>query len=191
MTKLGTSTEVDAAGSGLLRGILVAGTVALSFLLGLCIGVFLHVGSSPGAAGVEAGAPGQSRRIRVEAYIDGRSRLIVQGNTIQWHQFEWNRPGQLGNELLPTSINDVQWFPEWPDPDGTEKSDAKNYSGKFGALQPPLPATPVHVEVKRITGRGKIFVVQQPAANNQYTLIVEFNDNSFKGAAYYIVDLSY
>ncbi len=70
----------------------------------------------------------------------------------------------------------------------------RNYSAKFESLKPPLPASSASrapVEIKRITGRGKISIIEQPSSSNDYKLIVEFNDDSFKGPGYYIVDVTY
>jgi len=132
--------------------------------------------------------------LRIEAYIDGRDRLILQRNTVQWHRLEWDPPGRVGEQTLPTVINDVPWIPDWPDSAATDKPDPKNYSAKFESLKPPLPASSASralVEIKRIAGRGKISIIEQPSSSNDYTLIIEFNDNSFKGPGYYIVDVAY
>ena len=57
-------------------------------------------------------------------------------------------------------------------------------------VQPPVPARNLAFEVKRIQGRGPVSVLQQPKADNQYTLIVEFDDSVDGGAADYIAEIS-
>jgi hypothetical protein len=45
--------------------------------------------------------------------------------------------------------------------------------------------------VKPITARGQISIIQQPTADNQYTLIVEFDDSVAAGAADYVAEISF
>src|SRR5438477_4162564 len=47
-------------------------------------------------------APSPTNVIRVQAYIDGRSRLRLQGNTVQWLHVEWAAPGKHGGQNKPT-----------------------------------------------------------------------------------------
>jgi len=74
---------------------------------------------------------------------------------------------------------------------GEENRDLKNYSSKFESVDPPLPSLPLRAIVKRIKARGKVTILQQPAEGNQFTLIIEINDNQFGGPADYTIEINY
>ena len=123
----------------------------------------------------------------MQAWIDGRSRLIISGNAAHWSNLEYDPPGRLGNGNRPTVINGKQWYPLWSHlPIGQ-----LSISDEYKQLAPPLPRTPVTVRVTPITARGPVTVVQQPSPANQNTLIVEFDDSLPGGAADYTVDLTF
>ena len=63
------------------------------------------------------------RTITVQAVIDGRSQLILRGNTAQWRHFDFAAPGRLDFKNAPTVINNVEWFPVWPDKPDKENRD--------------------------------------------------------------------
>jgi RNA polymerase sigma factor (sigma-70 family) len=130
-------------------------------------------------------SPSPRNTIHVQAYIDGRSRLCVSGNTVHWSSLEYDPPGKQGNAERPTLINGQKWYPAWSSlPVGT-----LSVSDNYKQLTPPLPRAAVTVSVNPINARGKVWVVQQPSAGNDYTLIVEFDDSAPSGAASYTVDL--
>lgn len=61
--------------------------------------------------------------IDIQAFIDGRSLLIFQGDTMQWHNLDYNAPGRWdGNRptIFDTALNgvpqwtDYNWYPDWP-----------------------------------------------------------------------------
>jgi len=126
--------------------------------------------------------------IRVQAYIDGRSRLAFAGKTAQWFHLQWAAPGKHGGLDKPTVINGQDWFPEWPDIGDAENRN-KMVSNKYDHLDPPLPAANVVATIKKIEARGNVNVVQQPKAANKYTLIVEFDDSRQEGPADYDVEI--
>ena len=55
--------------------------------------------------------------LRVRAWIDGRSRLTLQGDTAQWTQFDFAAPGRLdcdtGSPIEPTYLGAAAWWPNW------------------------------------------------------------------------------
>ncbi len=125
--------------------------------------------------------------IHVQAHIDGRSRLCIRGKTVQWLHLEYDPPGGHGPNPGPTTINGKRWYPVWVDvPFGNRQC----LSDLHECLDAPLPAATVKASVAFV-GRGKVSVVQQPAAANQYTLIVEFDDSVAAGAADYSADISF
>jgi len=76
--------------------------------------------------------------IRIKAYIDGISDLVFKGNTVYWHHRNWAVPGRHDENDYPTTINDIQWHPKWPEekknliePRGEQKSDLYNLPFKL------------------------------------------------------------
>jgi len=129
----------------------------------------------------------QAATIRVEAFIDGRSQLIIKGNTAQWEHFDANGPGY--DDHYPTYINGVGWFPTWP---GGDPSDCHGcFSGVFPAVCPGLSAVTQTVTLNIIQARESVTIIQQPALANNYTLIVQFNDIVTGGADWYIIELDF
>ena len=56
-------------------------------------------------------------------------------------------------------------------------------------MTPALPQTDMAVELKVVQGRGSTNIIQVPTANNKYTLIIEFDDDPYGGAAIYEIEL--
>jgi hypothetical protein len=127
----------------------------------------------------------QADIIRVEAWIDGTSQLHIQGNTAQWHHFDYSAPGLEGGNF-PTIINYLAWFPTWP---GSPYNCSGCVSSVFTGVNPSLNAVDQTVGLNIIQARDSVSIVQQPAAANNYTLIVEFDDNGPGGADWYIIEL--
>lgn len=126
--------------------------------------------------------------ISVEAFIDGRSQLIIRGNTAQWHHLDWTAPGIPDNpaENYPTVINSVNWVPSWTLP----TSFCNCYSSVFSGVAPALPLVTQTVTLTAVQARGTVTIIQQPATANDYNLIVDFTDPQ-GGAAWYIVQLDF
>jgi hypothetical protein len=116
--------------------------------------------------------------LHVEAWIDGRSDLSIQGNTAQWRHYEWDPPGL-------TTINGTTWNPV-----GMTTGCGGCNSDVFNGVNPALPALSQTVTLTPISARGSVSIIQQPDAGNGYTLIVRFDDNGPGGAATYSIDLN-
>jgi len=129
--------------------------------------------------------------ITVQAQIDGRSQLTIRGNTAQWHHFDFEAPGLSGfpPTEVPTIINGANWTPVWPVTGSDRRVDCDCDSNEFTGVNPPLELADQTVTLNVIQGRDTVTIVQQPAASNNYELIVEFNDNSVGGTATYIIQL--
>ena len=76
--------------------------------------------------------------LTVRALIDGRSQLVVNGNDVFWHHFDFAAPGRHEGANEPTLINSETWFPEWPD-FPTQENRVESYSSVFDDLSPALP----------------------------------------------------
>ncbi|WP_218673782.1 hypothetical protein, partial [Candidatus Entotheonella palauensis] len=60
-----------------------------------------------------------------------------------------------------------------------------NWSSIFTELSPGLPTDGSPWILEKLFGRGATHIVQQPDAANDFTLIIEFDDNPFLGSRYY------
>lgn len=130
--------------------------------------------------------------LNIRAYIDGRSQLIITADAVYWHHLDFDAPGrwEFGELNQPTYLNQVEWEPIWPDvPDPT--NDFCNCNSSIYRGIPSLARTDQRIWLDIVQGRGRISVFQQPNAKNNYTLILEMDDNSFDGAAWYEVNLNY
>lgn len=128
--------------------------------------------------------------LRVRAFIDGRSWLIVQGNTVHWRHFDFAVPGRELGANEPTELNGVAWFPEWPDDPDAENRDCDCDSSSFVGV-PSLSAQPQTVAVSVVQARGNVMIIQQPEESNGFTLIIEFDDNAPANSDWYEIGLSY
>jgi len=135
--------------------------------------------------------------IEIRADIDGLSRLILRGNTAQWYHLKFAAPGREG-ATNPTAINGVDWYPIWRDiPDSTNR-DCNCRSDIFTGVAPALPARPMEVELEilNIVRRGDpnqpagtVSIIQFPTPENNFTIIVEFDDTGPAASAFYHVRL--
>lgn len=140
--------------------------------------------------------------LNIRAFIDGRSHLVVQGDTVYWHHLDFAAPGRHpdapgGN--APTYLNGTTWCPGWPGdppdlepcaPVDNESRDCDCDSTSFAGI-PVLAAQPQTVALDIIQARANVNIVQQPDADNGFTLIVEFDDIGPGGPDWYEINLTY
>jgi hypothetical protein len=136
--------------------------------------------------------------IDIVADIDGRSQLILRGNTAQWHHLDWAAPGREEFTDFPTTINAVDWYPIWPDVPDAENRDCDCLSDVFTGVAPDLPAQPMEIGLEILgvdrpdtpwEDYGTVAIVQFPMSENDFTTILEFDDNGPIGSAFYHVRL--
>jgi len=130
--------------------------------------------------------------LNIRAYVDGRSQLIMMADAAYWRHLDFEAPGrwEFGEGNQPTYLNGVKWEPIWPDiPDLTNEFCNCNSSIYRGI--PTLARTNQRIWLDVVQGRGRVAVIQQPNAENNYTVILEMDDNSFGGAEWYEVNLNY
>jgi len=140
-----------------------------------------------------------SAQLNVKAFIDGRSDLIIQGNNVWWHHLDFAAPGKLDGADFPTYLNSFPWFPAWPQPGENRFCDCD--SSIYNQLSPPLggDGSPISIDIiaapdfQRREARYNISVtiIQQPSPNNNFTAIIEFNDDPPPGAIWYEINISY
>jgi hypothetical protein len=127
------------------------------------------------------GRVGEATRIRVRSAIDGVSCLVLRSNTAQWDHKTWRPPGYLDDEKNPIYINDVEWSPDWPrGPVGYYQK-----SSILRDLPLTVPERECSVQVRVTRGRGRMSLVQTPSRDNDYTLMVAFDDGAEPGAITY------
>jgi hypothetical protein len=141
-----------------------------------------------------AAAAAQSHGIHVRAWIDGRSRLVLDGATARWEHLDFAAPGRLdcnvGAEVQPTFIDGDVWFPQWPDVPDCENRDCGCSSSLFTRLNQAVPEAEIFPELEVMQGRGVCLMVEWPVAENGYRIVVEFDDNAWNGADWYEIDLA-
>jgi hypothetical protein len=142
--------------------------------------------------GMESTSSSQPVVLHVRAYIDGLSQLIIQGDTVYWHHLDWAAPGRHfdAGSNQPTYLNDAKWEPTWPDIPDPENRDCKCDSSPYQGI-PTMASTNQQAWVEVVDARGIAKVIQQPATKNDFTLVIEFNDNELMGPAWYEVTVSY
>lgn len=130
--------------------------------------------------------------LNIRAYIDGRTQLIIQGNTVYWHHFEFDAPGrqEYEPEDKPTYLNQEEWYPTWPDiPD--RSNDFCDCASSIYQGVPYLAEREQRVWLDVVAGRERVAVVQQPTSENNFTMILEVDDRYSDGADWYDINLNY
>jgi hypothetical protein len=127
---------------------------------------------------------GEEGGLRVRAYVDGKSRLVVTPNAIRWDHLEHAKPGQWSEKNEPTYVNGYAWIPTWPSSSATAVESSSPL-----AVNLSLSGS---VEITKVAARWQVEIIQQPAADNGFTLVIEFNDDppGIGGPAWYEVILS-
>lgn len=134
----------------------------------------------------------QPTTLKVRAFVDGRSQLIIQGSTIRWHHLDSEAPGRwsFGGGSKPTYLNQIAWQPTWPDTPNSTNELCDCDSSSYYCI-PSLAGKKQSVFLQVVEGRGLVHIVQQPDTDNDFTLIVELDDNALEGADWYEVNLTY
>jgi probable HAF family extracellular repeat protein len=139
--------------------------------------------------------PAAAYVLKVNAWIDGHSQLIIQGNTVQWHNLSYLAPGYefpYGDPPAPTYLSTKNLKKgAWTPSDWSAGISDDTTSGKFNGLNAPLAAVDQTVMLTPKQVRGTAEIIQQPAAANGYTLIVSLNDEDASSADWYEVWLDY
>ncbi len=136
-------------------------------------------------------APAAADYYDITAYIDSVSYLIIKDNTVQWHNETGYAPGKFPGYDEPTTITTstpatIVWYPEWPSGTYGDK-----WSSVYTGLTPALPHITQDFTLTKLQGRDDIYIVQNPSAANDYTLIVAFNDGPSDAAAWYEARLDF
>lgn len=125
------------------------------------------------------------RGLRIQSYIDGLTHLIVRENSLHWHHIGQAAPCRLNGQNLPTTINGEEWFPEWPEAGENRHC---NCDSSIFTLSSGLPREDREVRLDLIEARDSVRILEYPSRENNYGLIVEFDDYE-AGAEWYDVVL--
>jgi Leucine-rich repeat (LRR) protein len=130
------------------------------------------------------------RRCTIKAYIDSQSLLVIQSDSVQWHHLNGAAPGRHGGVNLPTYICGEEWFPVWPDiPDPDNRQEC--YSSVYNNPSFSLPEFPQNVILTIIEAEGNVTILEQPSANNNYSLILFFDDGEPPGPYWYEISITW
>ncbi len=90
-----------------------------------------------------------------------------------------NEPTVITTTLNGNVVLDhFNWIPTWPElPPAEIRYEA--FSSTFNTLTPAMPQVPMFVSLDSIQARGFLTITQYPSAANNFTTILEFNDNSW------------
>ncbi len=169
------------------RWMIVVAVVLASLLPGASVGA---QDSSVSRSAVLAELEATSYSLTVEAFVDGRSQLILKGDTAQWSHLEYAAPGRLGAGNEATQLGSLAWYPEWPDLPDRENRGCNCYSSMAHGVSPALPGQEMKLAALQVSGDGCLAtVVQSPSPYNDSTLIVEFSHPP-AGAAWCMVTIN-
>lgn len=130
----------------------------------------------------------------VSALIDGSSRLVLDDDTVQWFHLTHAAPGRHlcvdGVPIEPTIINNLEWFPQWPDDPDCENRGCLCFSDMLKDSDPFLPnEAPLQVTLTPIDCRQDCTIVVFPGEVNGYRLVIEFDDKAVGGSAWYEIQI--
>jgi len=133
--------------------------------------------------------------VHVSACVEGRSRLILVGDSVQWQHFDLAAPGRLacdtGSPEQPTIVDGTAWLPNWSDSPTCENRDCGGcLSDVLSGLAPALPATDFEVVLNPIHARGSVSIAEYPSSANGHRVVIEFDDHAWPGADWYELDVS-
>jgi hypothetical protein len=117
-----------------------------------------------------------ARRVRIKVSVDGSGTVKLRDGKL------WYEVNSFGPPDKPITVNGVEWTPVWKE----------GVSDVYDSFAPPLTTLKgATVNLKRISGRGRVKIIDQPNPDNNYTLAVSLDDSLEWGADWYEVELSW
>src|SRR5690242_6268178 len=110
----GQGAHAHIARTSLLKGATCMKLVRSVVFL-LMVGVLMALLAAQGVAQASSVSTSSQRTLTVRAFIDGRSTLVLRGNTVHWFHADFAAPGRHNGVNFATFLNDTAWFPTWPD----------------------------------------------------------------------------
>ena len=127
--------------------------------------------------------------LRVRARIDGPSQLILSPEGIRWYHWDWTAvPGRHEGRNDPTYLNDVTWYPDWPQFGENRNIQAySSYNTDFN-LAEFLNGSAVQLQINR--ARDTVIVTQEPSSGSTVLTILHYDDLWPGGSDDYDVTIS-
>ncbi|MBN2181607.1 MAG: hypothetical protein JW715_06815 [Sedimentisphaerales bacterium] len=121
--------------------------------------------------------------IQIKAFIDGSDTIKIRGNELWYEHQKYDLPGKWqGRFDEATTINGVEWKPEW---NGL-------MSNRFGDFKPAMPKKNLdEITLTRLQGRGDVDITAKPGKENDYTLSIFIDDNQYNGAEWYEIKVEW
>lgn len=137
-----------------------------------------------------------SGTVRVGAWIDGRSVLILEGSSATWQHFSFAAPGRrdchMQAQMEPTYLEGLPWFPSWPDtPDCENRDCAGCLSTTYSSMSATLPSADYSVTLDVNQARGAVGLLELPNLSNNFRTAIVFNDSDFNGVDFYDVEITF
>jgi hypothetical protein len=105
-----------------------------------------------------------SKRLTIQAQIDGRDQLIIKESSMQWHHFDWAAVGRHLGANSPTIVHSepngfgAEWFPDWPMPVPDEIR-FEAFSSVFYGIDSPSIGGGLIWSLDKLFGRGNVQIV--------------------------------
>ena len=126
--------------------------------------------------------------LKIRAYIDGCSALMVENGQIYWRHYYFAEPGCGDGHNYPTYVNGYPWMP-WEDP-YFDPNNWYNTSSKLPLTSLGIPRENWEiVDMEIIKARGSVDMVH-PEWWEEDLNYIELNDGYLGGAAWYEVTLT-
>jgi len=133
------------------------------------------------------------KTLTFKAYVDGSDVVKISGNQLWVEHLTWQQP-------LRMAIDGKAWDPAWTDNGTGMQTDpvnasalpvASSFTARYSLSRAFKPSSPDHVKLTRHIGRGKIYIVQMPNAENKQTVGILLDDGPIGGADNYEFTLSW
>jgi len=122
------------------------------------------------ALSLGSGCGRRNQSLTLRLFVDGSDTIKVNGNRLWIEHQTFQLPGKT------IYVNDRAWTPEWND----------KVSAAFEELAPAFrPARGANVQLVKHSGRGLAAITEMPGAGNGGTLAIAIDDDSFTGADWY------
>jgi len=165
-------TGLNIATNGLISGTpTVAGTNIAVFTASNSFGV----ASQTNTFVIAPSSQPTTLSLRVRARIDGPSQLILSPEGIRWYHWDWTAvPGRHEGRNDPTYLNDVTWYPDWPQFGENRNIQAySSYNTDFN-LAEFLNGSAVQLQINR--ARDSVIVTQEPSSGSTVLTILHYDD---------------
>lgn len=139
-------------------------------------------------------------KVTVTAWVDGRDLLYITPSSVHWQHLDLALPGKR-NANYPTGFVManvdpdlalvMNWFPRWKCPPENPGCYSLEVDSSILPLGMPLPSEYQLTDFQVQQGRSSLTVYQYPSLSNDYTTILDFNDDLWGGADWYAAQLTF